>query len=115
MRSPGRWCNFGIALLITAAALQSAFAQPPQSAPSPNGLPASLLKEGIDHFYNLEYDAAIADFARLREAEPRNPNWWNHLALSYFYKELYRAGALQGDLFDASNRFFRTANLKTDP
>ena len=73
------------------------------------------LDQGIDHFYNLEYDEAIANFLELRADDPRNPSWQNHLALGYFYKELYLAGALEGDLFDASNRFLRTRRLQTDP
>src|SRR5206468_3832148 len=73
-----------------------------------------VLAEGVDHFYNLEYDEAIASFQRLRADNPRNPAWQNHVALGYFYKELYRAGALEADLFDASNRFFRSKKFPTD-
>jgi Tetratricopeptide repeat len=74
-----------------------------------------ILDEGMDHFYNLEYDAALADFQQLRADDPRNPAWQNHVALGYFYKELYQAGVFEGDLFDASNRFFQTKKLLTDP
>jgi tetratricopeptide (TPR) repeat protein len=74
-----------------------------------------LLAEGLDHFYNLEYDQAISIFERLRADDSRNPSWQNHVALGYFYKQLYIAGALEGDLFGASNKFFRTRKIKTDP
>ena len=83
-------------------------AMPPEEA-------RRLLDEGTDHFYNLEYDAALADFQQLRADDPRNPAWQNRVALSYFYKELYQAGVLEGDLFDASNRFFRTKKFPTVP
>ena len=63
-------------------------------------------QKGLEHFYNLEYDDAIAIFEKLRHAEPNNPAWHNHLAMTYFYKALYVAGELQGDLYSASNRFF---------
>jgi tetratricopeptide (TPR) repeat protein len=74
-----------------------------------------ILDEGLDHFYNLEYDHAIANFEQLRNDDPSNASWQNHVALGYFYKQLFRAGALEGDLFGASNKYFRTKKLKTDP
>ena len=71
-------------------------------------------QKGLEHFYNLEYDSAIAVFERLHNAEPNNPAWHNHLAMAYFYKALYVAGALQGELFNASNRFFNK-KVEFDP
>src|SRR3989304_4656216 len=74
-----------------------------------------VLNEGLDHFYNLEYDQAIAKFEQLRADDPTNPAWQNHVALGYFYKELLQGGALEGDLFDASNKFFKTKKFPVDP
>ncbi len=68
---------------------------------------SELTTKGLDHFYSLEYAAAIEIFEQLRAAEPENPAWHNHLAMTYFYQELYAGGSLEGDLFDASNKFFR--------
>ncbi|MBI4481153.1 MAG: tetratricopeptide repeat protein [Acidobacteria bacterium] len=73
-----------------------------------------VLTEGLDHFYNLEYDEAIASFERLRTDDPLSPIWQNHVALGYFYKELLQGGALEGDLFGASNKFFRTKKFPKD-
>ena len=73
-----------------------------------------ILAAALDHFYNLEYDQAIANFERLRADDPLNPSWQNHAALGYFYKELLQGGALEGDLFGASNRFFRTKKFPKD-
>ena len=69
--------------------------------------PQRLAKQAFEHFYNLEYDPAIAIFEKLRDADPNNPTWHNQVAIAYFYKQLYVAGVLQGDLFSASNKFFR--------
>jgi tetratricopeptide (TPR) repeat protein len=73
-----------------------------------------VLGDGLDHFYNLEYDQAIDDFERLLADDPSNPTWQNHVALGYFYKELLLGGALEGDLFDASNKFFKTKEFPVD-
>ena len=72
-------------------------------------------EKGFDHFYNLEYDQSIAVFEHLRDAEPDNPLHHSYVAMSYFYKQLHVAGVLQGDLFSASNKFFRTKIIATDP
>lgn len=74
-----------------------------------------LAARGFDHFYNLEYDEAIRIFERLREADPGNPHSHHQVALAYFYKQLYKAGVLEGDLFGASNKFFRTRKIQADP
>jgi tetratricopeptide (TPR) repeat protein len=74
-----------------------------------------LLTDGLDHFYNLEYDYAISAFEALRDDAPANAAWQNHVAMSYLYKQLLLAGALEGDLFGASNRFFRTKKIQPDP
>ena len=90
------------------------------AGPFPAASPASedggqLQEKGVEHFYNLEYDQAIAAFEKLRDADPDNPSWQNHVSAAYFYKQLYLAGVLQGDLFASSNKFFRTKKIKVDP
>ena len=51
-----------------------------------------LEDKGFEHFYSLEYDQAIATFQKLRDADPNNANWQNHLASAYLYKQLQVAG-----------------------
>jgi tetratricopeptide (TPR) repeat protein len=74
-----------------------------------------LNASGFDHFYSLEYDEAIRIFERLRDADPANPYSHHRVALAYFYKQLHSAGVLEGDLFGASNKFFRTRKITVDP
>lgn len=73
-----------------------------------------LEERGFDGFYSLEYDQAIAIFEKLRDSEPDNPAWYNDLAAAYFYRKLHTVGALQGDLFAGSNRFFRMKRIPPD-
>ncbi len=79
--------------------------------------PASqeIENQGLDSFYSLEYDRAIELFQKLRESEPGNAAFSNHLAAAYFYKQLLVAGVLQGDLFSSSNKFFRRKKIEPDP
>jgi tetratricopeptide (TPR) repeat protein len=114
-KSADPWFGYS-GLSILAWTLLCALCLPSKApaAPLPAAVASRLLAEGLDHFYNLEYDQAIPIFERLRADDPRNPNWQNHAALGYFYKQLYIAGALEGDLFGASNKFFRTRKIKPD-
>ncbi len=74
-----------------------------------------LSATGFDHFYSLEYNEAIRTFERLRDADPANPYSHHRVAVAYFYKQLFIAGVLEGDLFGASNRFFRRRKIEVDP
>ncbi|MBI4460288.1 MAG: hypothetical protein HY648_09560 [Acidobacteria bacterium] len=84
----------------------------------PAPLSAALSAEeraAFDHFYNLEYDQAVAVFERIRDAEPNDPLPYNYVAMAYLYKHLHKAGALHGDLFSVSNKFFETKKIHSDP
>ena len=71
-------------------------------------------KRGFDHFYSLEYDEALIEFQRLREAEPNNPAVQNHLAAIYFYKQLLAAGILQGNSFSDTSSVFRGKKIQPE-
>ncbi|MGH9784956.1 MAG: tetratricopeptide repeat protein [Terriglobia bacterium] len=98
------WMSLAWALAVSAAAQNAA---PEQSR--------QLAAQGLDHFYSLEYDEAIRIFEQLRDADPRSAYAHHRVALAYFYQQLHEAGVFDGDLFGASNRFFRTRKIEVDP
>lgn len=69
---------------------------------------------GMDHFYNLEYDEALAEFQLAGEADPGNPFFYNFVANTYLFQELYRLGKLEGNLYDASNAFLKDKKPEPD-
>lgn len=76
------------------------------------GLPAAptadqLLQQGYDHFYSLEYDQAQRDFEQLRRLEPAAPAVWNHIAQVMLYREMYRVGALESQLYGHGDPFLQ--------
>lgn len=85
-----------------------------QDSTTPAGVSAAV-SEGYDHFYNLEYDQAIAVFTAQTEQQPDDPNAWNHLAHSTLYRAMYRGGALESELVTGSNPFLRRQKVKTTP
>jgi tetratricopeptide (TPR) repeat protein len=63
------------------------------------------MSPGFQEFYNLNYDRAIGLFEQETSRSPEDPEAWNHLAQGIFYRRLYLAGALEGELVGASNSF----------
>lgn len=85
------------------------------AAATPAGAQEALVKEGYDHFYNLEYDAAIADFEKAIALNPSEPDLHNHLAHAIVFKEMYRNGALESELVSGTNSFLRRPKLNPAP
>ena len=69
------------------------------------------LSKGLEHFYNLEYDEAIAEFRRQAAAGPDDAAEYNHLAMAILYREMYRFGALESELVSGTNPFLRRAKM----
>jgi tetratricopeptide (TPR) repeat protein len=75
----------------------------------------SLAAEGFDHFYNLEYDQAIADFEKAIAQNPSSPDLHNHLAQTIVFREMYRDGALESELVSGTNSFLRRPKMNPAP
>jgi tetratricopeptide (TPR) repeat protein len=75
----------------------------------------NLLDDGWDHFYNLEYEAAIDDFQRAIAQDPNSPDLHNHLAEAIVFKEMYRNGALESEMVSGNNSLLRRARMNPSP
>ena len=75
----------------------------------------SLAASGFDHFYNLEYDQAIADFETAIARNPNSPDLHNHLAQPIVFREMYRDGALESELVSGANSFLRRPRMNPAP
>ena len=93
-------------IIVCCLALQSAVKLRAQDFP---------ISEGYDHFYNLEYDQAIAAFTAETQEHPDDPNAWNHLAHGILYRAMYRSGALESELVTGSNPFLRRQKVAVTP
>src|SRR6185312_3167337 len=74
-----------------------------------------LIDEGFDHFYNLEYDEAVAVFEKAIAQNPTSPDLHNHLAQTLLFREMYRDGALESELVSGNNSFLRRPKLNPTP
>ena len=73
-----------------------------------------LSRSGFDHFYNMEYDKAIHDFELDAQQHPEDPFAANHLLTAVLFKELYRIGALDTEIY-ASDSFLSVRQFSPDP
>ena len=76
---------------------------------------SALVEDGYDHFYNLEYPEAIADFEHAIAVAPEDPELHNHLAQALVFQEMYRDGALESELVSGNNSFLRRPKLNPAP
>lgn len=74
-----------------------------------------LTEPGWQHFYNNEFDAAVADFRNEVATRPDDPTVWCHLAQGILYREMYRNGALESQLVSGNNPFLRRAKFNVTP
>src|SRR5277367_458493 len=76
--------------------------------------PDPLNQAAFDHYYNLDYDAAIQDFEKILARHPNDPFAVNHLLSAVQVRELYRMGAMNtGDY--SNDNFIGTAHRPADP
>lgn len=71
----------------------------------------NLVEEGFNHFYNLEYEDAIACFEKAIAQNPNSPDLHNHLAQTLVFREMFRDGALESELVSGTNSFLRRPKL----
>jgi tetratricopeptide (TPR) repeat protein len=67
------------------------------------------------HFYNLEYDQAIAELEKGVASDPGSAGVRNHLAQCIQFRELFKVGALESELVSGNNSFLRRPKIDTTP
>src|SRR5438105_13903344 len=81
----------------------------------PAAAQTDLVQEGFTHFYNLEYDQALAAFEKAIQHDPASPDVHNHLAQTLVFREMFRDGALESELVNGNNSFLRRPKLNPSP
>ncbi|MCC6538677.1 MAG: hypothetical protein IT162_14070 [Bryobacterales bacterium] len=76
---------------------------------APSG--AGAVGSGFEHFYNLEYDEAVAVFRRAIEAQPAAPALHNHLAQAILYRAFYRSGLLEESIVSGNDPLLSVIRL----
>ena len=71
-----------------------------------------LTDPGFVHFYNNEFEEAIASFEQELKARPDDPDLYNHVAQALLYREMLRDGALESQLVTGNNPFLRRPKME---
>ncbi len=74
-----------------------------------------LVDEGYQHFYNLEYEQALACFDKAIAQSPSSAELHNHAAETILFQEMFRDGALESELVTGNNSLLRRAKLNPSP
>lgn len=74
----------------------------------------AITRSAFDHFYNGEYDRAVREFEQVERAHPDDPRALNWLTTAVLFRELYRIGALDTELF-ADAGFMDIRHAAVDP
>jgi tetratricopeptide (TPR) repeat protein len=68
----------------------------------------------VEHYYNLDHDAAIQDFERIVARHPNDAFALNHLLSAILVRELYRMGAINTGEY-TNDSFIGNAHRPADP
>ncbi len=71
-------------------------------------------RDGFEHFYNMDYDAAILDFELALRGHPEDPSAVNHFLQGVLIRELNREGALNAGLY-LGDEFLGVQKVRVDP
>ena len=74
--------------------------------------PDVLDDSAFDHFYNLEYDQALAGFISGARKTPESPDAQNHIAQTILFREMFRQGMLQSQMLTSSNSFLKMPKME---
>jgi len=89
-------------------------AAPNPSRPAELRPPDPLNAAAFEHYYNLDYEAAIHDFERILARHPNDPFALNHLLSAIQVRELYRMGAMNTGEY-SNDSFIGQAHRPADP
>jgi tetratricopeptide (TPR) repeat protein len=70
-----------------------------------------LAEPGFMHFYNLEFEVALAAFHAEAAQLSDSADAYNHIAQTILYREMFRSGALESQLVTGTNPFLRRAKM----
>lgn len=110
MASPRSGCAVLVCLVAWCLSLEAA-PNPSHSDYRPSD---PLNAAAFNHFYNLDYERAIAEFGQIVSRHPGDPFAVNHLLTAVLFQELDRIGALNSGDY-ANDSFIHTARRPPDP
>ncbi len=88
-----RWLASWAALLGLTFAVAISSAQQSNLHTDPLNLDPTV-RQGYEHFYNLDYEGALKIFTGVAQAHPGDPMAWNYVLIATMFRELYHQDLL---------------------
>ena len=98
--------NFGLLLLVLLAVAAASAADPPKYDPQQHSDPLNfdpVVREGYEHFYNLDYEGTLSRFDAVLKAHPRDPMAYGYVLMATVFRELYHQDLLDTTYYAHDN------------
>ena len=106
---------FTVALIATAASFIASATPPQQGTLHTDPLNLEpLVRQGYEHFYNLDYDGALKIFNTVAQAHPGDPMAWDYVLVGTIFRELYHQDLLDTTYY-AHDSFLSTKRTVNVP
>ena len=69
----------------------------------------------IDHYRNLEYDAAKQQLRGCIDTHPTDLRAWNYLATATLYNEMFDRGVLESSVYGEGGDIFKASKVAVTP
>ena len=84
-----------IALVAAVGSVMGVSAAAAQANPHTDPLNLDpLVRQGYEHFYNLDYDGALKIFNQVAQGHPQEPIAWDYILVTTIFRELYHQDLL---------------------
>ena len=88
------------------------------AAEAPHTDPLNLdptVRQGFEHFYNLDYDGALRIFQGVAQSPPQDPMAWDYVLLGTIFRELYRQDLLDTTYYAHDSFLFNKRQISITP
>ena len=62
-----------------------------------------IVRQGYEHFYNLDYEGALRSFNQVAQQHPQEPMAWNYVLMATIFRELYHQDLLDTTYYARDN------------
>ena len=98
----GRWWHAGVAIALCLCCGRACAQDTSSQHTDPLNRDASV-RQGYEHFYNLDYDGALRIFNQVAQQHSLEPMAWNYVLMATIFRELYHQDLLDTTYYARDN------------
>ena len=74
-----------------------------------------MVRQGYEHFYNLDYEAALRSFNQVTQQHPQEPMAWNYVLMATIFRELYHQDLMDTTYYAHDSFLSNKRNISIPP